>query len=113
MSERQSEYDVVSFELNPGLLSLACALFPMFVGVAVDELPFVMGGRLRPYFGYILLAALGFTVAGLALGGWALRRPESRGAGRFGLLVNGVVLVLLALFLLIFRWVRWGQLSWF
>ncbi len=113
MSERGSEYDVVSLQLSPGLLSLACAVFPMFFGVAVDELPFVLGGRLRPYFGYLLLTALGSTIAGLALGAWAVRRPANRGTGRIGILVNGVILVLLVLFLLIFRWVRWGQLSWF
>lgn len=110
MSERDhSEYDVVSLRPHPGMLSLLCALIPLAVGLNADELPFVMGGRLRPYYGYIFLVGLGTGVAGVVLGAFAMRRPESRATGRLGVLVNGIVVILLGLFLLVFRWIRWGS----
>ncbi len=108
-----SEYDVVSFRVNPGVVSVLCVVFPIFLGIAIEELPYVLGGRLRPYYGTVVLTALGFNVVGIALGAMAMRRPPSRGAGRIGILVNAVVLILLGLFLAVFRWIRWGQLSWF
>lgn len=106
-----SEYDVISFRPGPGLLSLLCAVLPIAIGSNASELPFMLGGRLRAYYLQIFLAGLGSGVAGLVLGAFAMRRPESRGTGRLGVLVNGVVLVLLGLFLVVFRWIRWGRLG--
>ena len=106
-----SEYDVVSFKLRPGLLSVVCGLLTVGFVMSLDELPFVLGGRLRPYLSGAVLAALGLNVLGIVLGGIAARRPAGRGAGRLGVLVNAVVLVLLGLFAVVFRRVRWG--TWF
>lgn len=108
-----SEYDVISFRPRPGILSLLCALLPIAIGLNADELPFMLGGRLRPYYGHLFLAGLASGAVGVVLGAFAMRRPESRGSGRLGVLVNGLVLVLLGLFLLAFRWIRWGKLNWF
>jgi hypothetical protein len=114
MSERlDGEYDVVSFRLRPGLLSLLCALLPLAVGWSADELPFLLGGRLRPYYSHVFLASLGSGLAGVILGAVAMRRPESRATGRLGVVVNATVLILLGLFLMIFRWIRWGLHGWF
>lgn len=110
MNEREhSEYDVVSLRPHPGMLSLLCALVPIAVGWNADELPFMLGGRLRPYYGHIFLTGLGAGIAGIVLGAFAMRRPEFRASGRLGVLVNGIVVILLALFLLLFRWIRWGS----
>lgn len=108
-----SEYDVVSFKPRPGVVSLLCAVIPIAFGMFADDLPFALGGRLRPYYGHIFLASVGLCLAGIAFGVYASRRPEYRGTGRLGILVNGIVLVLLSLFMLIFRWIRYGSLSWF
>lgn len=104
-----SEYDVVSLQPRPGLLSLVCGAATIGFAILLDELPFVLGGRLRPYLGAAVLAALGVNALGIVLGLLAARRPSERGAGRLGVLVNAVVLVLLALFVLVFRRIRWGS----
>lgn len=106
-----SEYDVVSFRLRLGTVSLLCAAFPVAVGILADELPFLFGGRLRPYYGLVMLIALGFAGAGIVLGIVATRRPSGGAAGRIGILVNALVLVLLGLFSMIVGSI-WGALSW-
>ncbi len=111
--EAPSEYDVVSLRLSLGTVSLLCAVLPVTVGILADELPFLLGGRLRPYYGVLLSTALGSAVAGIVLGIVAARRASGGAAGRMGILVNALVLALLGLFVVIFRWIRWGAPSWF
>jgi len=103
-----SEYDVVTFKIRPGLLSVVCGVLTVGFAMSLDDLPFVLGGRLRPYLSGAVMATLGLNVLGIVLGLYAARRPAGRGAGRLGVLVNAVVLVLLGLFVLVFRRIRWG-----
>lgn len=106
-----SEYDVVSFKVRPGLLSIVCGVLTVGFAMSVDDLPFVLGGRLRPYLGAAVAAALLLNVVGIVLGSLAARQPDGRGAGRLGALVNAIVFVLLGLFALVFNRIRWG--AWF
>ena len=85
MSERDhSEYDVISIRPQPGFLSLVCAVVPITFGILADDLPFLLGGRLRPFYGHLFMAGLGASVLGIVLGIMAIRRPEQRGTGRVG-----------------------------
>ncbi|HEX9734283.1 MAG TPA: hypothetical protein VGG06_20110 [Thermoanaerobaculia bacterium] len=103
-----SEYDVVSLRIRPGVLSVVCGLLTVAFATSIDELPFVLGGRLRPYVSGAVAAALGLNVVGIVLGVYAARTPSGRAAGRLGVIVNAVVLVLLGFFVLVFRRIRWG-----
>lgn len=94
-----SEYDVVSIKLHSGVLSILCAIVPLAFGYYATSVPFIVPARWRytVYFGAPVVS-LAVAAAGLALGIYATRRPETRGVGRLGIVINATALVLVGLY---------------
>jgi hypothetical protein len=104
-SDTSSEYDVVSFKVDLGTASLLLAVYPFLFGVLIDELPFLVPRSWRQYLSYAFYAGLVSAALGIVLGLLALRKPESRGRGQVGIVVNVIVLALEGLYVYAFRWV--------
>lgn len=104
--EEPSEYDVVSLKLHPGLLSILCAIVPLAFGYYAASVPFMFPARWR-YRVYVGAPVLALAVAalGLLLGLSASRRPETRGLGRLGVVVNATALVLEGLYVYVLNWI--------
>lgn len=99
------EYAVISFSVNPAVLSLVCAAVPFLVGLVLDDLPGFAGGRFRPYIGRLFDIGLYTGIAGAVLGLVAARDPRRRRLGIFAFALNVMILVLYGLFIYLFRWI--------
>lgn len=105
----RSEYDVISFMPNLSVISVLCVLVPLGYSIFAREISYLLGGIPRTYFIYIVFGAIAFCVVGLAAGIAGLRWGSSRGIARVGVITNGFVLLLLILFVTLFRWIRYGN----
>lgn len=99
------EYAAVSTPDAWHVLSLLCFLAALGARFLAGLVP----GGLRGYFFYrpVLAAFLvpAFAVAGILFGLLGLRKPETRGAARLALALNGIVLFLSALALAAFFYI--------
>lgn len=90
------EYGVVAMPDAWHVLSLVCFLTALGARFVAALMPRNLGGFLyRPVLAALLVPA--FAALGIAFGLVALRKPETRGAGRIAVALNAIVLALSAL----------------
>ncbi len=99
------EYSTVSLGSAWGMISLACFAASMAANQLVSLLPPHLQGRyLLPPLVVRIIPAL--TLVGILLGVIGLRRERRRTLALLGIVLNGIVLVLVATFMIGFWWVR-------